>query len=86
MSVKEKISESLSMPKDVTMNFPRLTLLGKSELTVENFKGIVEYTENLLRLNTSTHLLKIEGERLMVLNMTSEDIEIRGIINKISME
>ena len=86
MSVKEKISETLSMPKDVTMNFPRLTLLGKSELTVENFKGIVEYTENLLRLNTSTHLLKVEGEKLTVSNMTSEDIEIRGVINKISME
>ena len=46
MSVKEKISESLSMPKDVTMNFPRLTLLGKSELTVENFKGVYNVLNN----------------------------------------
>ncbi len=86
MSLKEKVSETLSMPKDITMDFPRLILLGKSELTVENFKGVVEYTENLLRLNTSTHLLKIEGENITISNMTSEDVEIKGTINKISME
>ena len=86
MSLKEKVSETLNMPKDITMDFPRLTLLGKSEVTVENFKGIVEYTEKLLRLNTSTHLLKIEGENIVISNMTAEDIEIKGVINKISME
>ena len=86
MTFKEKMSETLSMPKDVTLNFPRLVLLGKTELTVENFKGIVEYTDNLLRLNTSTHLLKIEGQNLTISNMTSEDVEVKGQINKIIME
>lgn len=86
MTFKEKMSETLSMPKDVTLNFPRLVLLGKTELTVENFKGIVEYTDDLLRLNTSTHLLKIEGQNLIISNMTSEDVEIKGQINKIIME
>ncbi len=86
MFFKEKISETLGMPKDATMNYPRLILLGKSELTVENYKGVVEYTDKLLRLNTATHLLKIEGENLTISEMTSDDVEIRGIINKICME
>ncbi len=86
MSLKEKVSNTFDMPKDVTMDFPRLVLLGKTELSIENFKGIVEYTQKLLRLNTSTHLLKIEGENLTISNMTAEDIEVRGVINKICME
>ena len=82
MSLNEKISDISGLPKDITMDFPKMTVLANTELTVENFKGIIEYTDKMIRLNTKTHILKIEGERLGIKYITRDDVMICGKIEK----
>lgn len=86
MSINEKISNALELPKDLSMNYPKMTVMGKSELCVENFRGVVEFNEGLIRLNTTTHILKISGNGLYMKNITIDDVEICGDIKSISFE
>ena len=41
---KEKWINSLQLPKDVCMGALRVTLTGNSEVWIENYRGILEYT------------------------------------------
>ena len=47
-----KIIDKIHIPKDVTMKLPLIRLLGNQELYIENYRGILEYTEKLIRIQT----------------------------------
>ena len=49
---KEKAAEMSGVPKDVAMGLPILTITGTDELCVENYRGITEYTDQIIRLQT----------------------------------
>lgn len=85
MKINRKITDILDMPKEVTLNYPKITLLGEESVVVENHKGLVELSQTSIRLNTSMYLLKITGENLDIKSITSEDIEIIGKITGIIM-
>ena len=59
--LKEKLSEALEIPKEITMDFPRVTLIGKNQMYVENGKGIVTYTDSFIRIHTSCYFFQAEG-------------------------
>ena len=79
--IKEKITEMLELPKEVVMDVPKLTFIGNKHLSVENYKGIIEYTDRVVRINTNNHMLKITGQNLEINNITSEEIQISGNIS-----
>ncbi len=85
MGIKEKLAEKSGLPKEIVLNYPKLTLIGEGELEVENYKGIIEYSQNRIRLNTFLYVLKIEGEGLELKYVTDECISIRGKITAILM-
>ncbi len=84
VNLKEKLTEVLELPKEIMLNVPKLTLLGNKDLIIENYKGIVEYEENRVRVNTAIGVIKITGSNLTIREITSEDIMVNGEI--ISLE
>jgi len=78
--LKHKISEILELPKEIVMNVPKLTMVGNSDLVVENYKGIIEYSSERIRVNTGAGIIKLTGRRLIIREITSEDILISGDI------
>lgn len=84
VKIKEKVTEILELPKEVVLNVPRMTLIGNGNLLVENYKGIIEYDDKRVRVNTGIGIIKIIGDRLVIREITSEDIMIDGEIQ--SME
>lgn len=84
--LKEKLSEALEIPKEITMDFPRVTLIGKNQMYVENGKGIVTYTDSFIQIHTSCYFLKISGVQLRIKQMTGELMEICGDFEKIELE
>jgi len=81
--LKEKLTEVLELPKEVVLNLPKITMLGNSNLLIDNYKGIVEYESGRIRINTSQGLIKITGERLTIKEITSEDILVDGEISSL---
>lgn len=78
--LKEKVTEILELPKEIVLNVPRLTMVGNGNLLIENYKGIIEYDDKRVRVNTGVGIIKIQGERLAIKEITSEDIMIDGEI------
>ena len=81
-----KINEFLEIPRELTTNEPKLSILGFKRVTIENFKGILEYEDFYVRVNTYIGTVNINGFNLKLEQMTDEDIQITGKIESIDIE
>ncbi|MBO5099455.1 MAG: sporulation protein YqfC [Clostridia bacterium] len=86
MSIKEKLTENMQLPKEIILNYPKLTVLGKKDITVENIIGVIEFDEDIVRLNTETHILNIYGLNLEIKSLSLDEVQIQGKIEKIIFE
>ncbi len=81
--VKEKFVEILELPKELVMDRPKLTMIGNCDIMIENYKGIVEYDSERLRINTGAGIVKLTGTGLYIKEITSEDIIVSGTIHSL---
>ncbi len=79
-SPKEIFKNLLELPKEVVFNLPIITLIGKEELNIENYKGVIEYSDSKIRFNTSAGIIKIEGKGLLLKQITTENVVVTGAI------
>lgn len=80
MEIKESLAELLELPKDIILDLPRITMLGKLQLYIENHKGIIEYTKVRIRIQLREGTLRILGKDLTIKNIMEEEIVICGEI------
>ena len=85
-SFKNRIAEASGLPKDVLLGQPVLTVLGSMEVGIENYRGIIEYTDVLIRLQTKAGQVRITGKNLRVDYYTSDDMKITGRITSIEYQ
>ena len=78
--IREKIAEMTDIPKDFMMNMPRVTILGNKEIYVDNYKGLLEYTQEAIRLSTTNKVIIIKGDGLMITRIVEEAVFIGGNI------
>ena len=77
---KEALVESLNLPKDICMGAIRVTLTGSHEAWIANYRGILEYTGELILLQGKTCQVCFEGTGLSIDYYTNEDMKISGCI------
>lgn len=82
--IKETISNALELPKDIVLDVAKVTLIGTDTITVENHKGIIEYNEDQIRINTGSGILTINGSKLSIKAILQEEITITGEVFCIS--
>ena len=81
-----RVDKFLEFPKEVYSNEPKVVVTGFDELIIENFKGILEYEEFFVRINTYIGIININGYNLNLENMTDDDLKITGKIESIELE
>ena len=81
-----KFGKLLEMPEEITSNEPKLTIMGFSKMIIENYKGILEYQEFFIRINTYTGIININGFNLSLNEMTGDDIMVTGKIDSVDFE
>ncbi len=81
--IGNKIFDILDLPGEIALNLPRLMMTGNKGLIVENYRGIIEFETERIRINTKTGIIKVSGSNLVIKEITSEDILIRGEIHLI---
>ena len=82
-SIREYVADSIGVSKEITLDVVKITSIGTRELTVENFLGVIEYTEKEVYLNAKPYPVKIKGESLEVKTLTKDIMYIYGTINRI---
>lgn len=78
--IREQLVSAASMPKDVVLGASVLTVLGINEACIENYRGIIEYTECLIRVQTKTAQIRLTGKHLQIEYYTNDEMKITGII------
>ena len=80
-----KIDRLLEMPQEVYTDTPKIIITGFNEMIIENFKGILEYEDYYIRINTSLGIVNINGFELKLENMTNDDIKVNGKVEMCGM-
>ena len=91
MKKKNRINEILEIPKEVYSNVPNFIITGFEDMIIENYKGILEYEDFFVRVNTfigivNIHGININGFNLKLEKMTEDNIKIIGKIESIDLE
>ena len=74
ISGRELMVESLKLPKDSLLGASIVTLTGNTDVFVENYKGIIEYTSPTILL---------QGKTCNIVYYTNEDMKISGWIESV---
>ena len=82
----QKIAKTFDISKDIFSDIPRFTINDNNELRVENYKGIISYEFNEIKLGSKKYTIVINGESLKINSITDEDILIIGEISSMSFE
>ena len=82
-AVKSKIAEKLNIPQDISDGLPIVTVTGKNEIYVENYKGIIEYGKCCIKIQTKVCRITFLGKNLEIVYYTNVDMKITGDIESI---
>ncbi|MGI6585956.1 MAG: sporulation protein YqfC [Lutisporaceae bacterium] len=81
--LKENISNTFELPKDIVLDVSKIIIIGTGQVTVENHKGIIEYSEETIRINIGSSVMKLCGKNLSIKTILQEEITITGEITNI---
>ena len=82
----EKLARLFEIPGDVIGSRQKVTAIGRGEVLIENFKGIMDFKDGMIRINTNNGVIKITGNDLKIREITSEEIIIGGKISNIDYD
>ena len=85
-NVKTRLNRMLEVPDEVVMQVPKLTILKFEEVLIENYKGILEYQDFFIRIQTHIGIVNINGYQLSLEEMTVDDLVVKGKIESIDFE
>ncbi len=80
---KERIADTLSLPKDVVFGSSIITITGSTQAYIQNFTGIIEYNEKTVKIIAKTGKITIRGTNLQIEYFTCDDILVKGIVMEV---
>ena len=86
MGRRKRFNDILEIPKEIYTNIPNFIITGFEDMIIENYKGILEYEDYYVRVNTYIGIVNIHGTNLRLEKMTEDNIKITGKIESIEIE
>jgi sporulation protein YqfC len=81
--LSKAMADFLEIPKDLVMDIPKVTVIGRNELYLENHRGIIEYSLTRVRINLSRGFIEIEGQNLEIKALLPEELSLYGDIKSV---
>ncbi|MBQ9535528.1 MAG: sporulation protein [Clostridia bacterium] len=72
-------AELMDLPEDVLLGLPRLDI-GGGEVLMERHRGIIDYSEECIKVAAKRQTVKISGSGLELVAMNKTQLRIRGEI------
>ena len=73
------------LAEDLVGGQPRLELTGGSRLLIEDHRGILEYTDTVLRVALRRGTITVVGEALQLTALTLRELAVSGRIRSIEL-
>lgn len=84
LKLKQMLTNTIDLPKDVMMDLPRITIIGQLHIYIENHRGLAAFSENEIRLLLSQGQLLIKGEAFVIKAILPEEILLEGVIDSVA--
>ncbi len=80
------IGQKLSIPTEAMTQQPCVCLRGKRSISIEHHKGILEYSQECVRIAVHRGVIGIFGRELTVTRMSERTMELSGKIERVELE
>lgn len=83
---KQKIenkSVPMNVPEDIVFGALVLLVTGNKEAEIQNYRGILEYTDEIIVVQGKKQVLIIRGSNLLIEYFTNESMKVMGEIDTI---
>jgi sporulation protein YqfC len=82
-NIKGWLTNKLELPEDVMMDLPRITMIGQLHIYIENHYGVLQFSDNVLRLRLRDGQLFIKGKGFVIKIIQPEEILLQGQIDQV---
>ncbi len=86
LKFREQVIEQLELPKDFVLKDALVTITGRRELLIENYKGILIYEDSFIKIQAKNCRIEITGTHLNIDYYTNEEMKITGFLQQIQYE
>ena len=76
-------AELFDLPPDLVAGLPHMEMLGDRYFYMERHKGILSYSGEVIDINGDKLLIRVRGQGLELVSMTSDALRIRGDISQV---
>ncbi len=83
MDIEKAIAAALALPREAVSNIPKITIIGKERVHVENYLSLLEYKEENIRLKFSGGVIDILGKSFEIRTIGEANIVISGEIESV---
>jgi sporulation protein YqfC len=81
--LNEWTSQVIDLPPDVTLDLPRLTLIGNRKIVIENHRGLIHFSGEQMKLAINNGVLELLGNELIIRTISTDEISIEGRIDQL---
>jgi sporulation protein YqfC len=81
--VRSWMAKKMDLPQDVMMDLPRITMIGQIHIYIENHRGLLAFTDKVLRLLLKQGQLLIKGNAFVIKTILPEEILLEGKIDQV---
>ena len=84
--LKDSVIRAFALPADLAYGSVLLSVTGQNELLIENYRGILEYKEEHVRIQAMDCRILVVGKGLQIEYYTNDEMKIKGFIEQIIYE
>lgn len=79
----DSISRSFDLPTDTVSGYAHMEISGNREVILEGCKGVLEYSDCVIAMNTGKLTVKLCGCDMTIISMQGSQAIIKGVITSI---
>ncbi len=83
---KRSAVSALGLPRDVILGDVLVSFVGNCQVNIENYRGILIYTDTLVKIRAKNCRIVIQGENLRIERYTAEEMTITGRIHSLEFQ
>lgn len=80
---REELNIKKKLLSEMITSEPRIEMTGNREIIIDGCKGVIEYTENNIRICLGESVMSISGDNLIIQSFDNDVVIITGQISDI---
>ncbi len=86
VTMRERLADAIDVSKEIVLDAVLISAIGDRELTLENYKSILAYSDTCIQVKAKPYPVTITGAGLEIRNITRELLYITGRIHAIELK